>query len=262
MLVEERYETILDLMRSSGKGCIQMAELKKKLNVSSETIRRDLENLENRGAIRRTRGGAYLTDGRETEDNHNPYHPFEMRGKEHAENKREIAELAVSFIEDGQSIALDSGTTAFALSRAIKNRFKNLTVVTNSMAVANELADAEGITLIMTGGVYSPEEAAFISDMAGMIFLKLNIDIFFLTTCGISVERGVTYQRMDEILVQEKMMEASDRTIVIADSSKLGTSSLVKMCGVDRITMVITDSAAGEDQIAPFSNAGIPIVKP
>ena len=99
------------------------------------------------------------------------------------------------------------------------------------------------------------------SDMAVLIFSKLNIDLFFLTTCGISVERGVTYQRMDEILVQEKMLESSDQTVVIADSSKLGTNSLMKMCDVERISMIITDSGAVREQTAPFERAGIQVKK-
>lgn len=262
MLVEQRYQKILDLMKETGTGSVQVAELKKKLDVSSETIRRDLENMENQGMIRRTRGGAFLNEDPEQAGGYNRYQPFGVRGQEHVESKNEIAEFAASFIKEGQSIALDSGTTAFALARAIKNRFKTLTVITNSMAIANELADARGITLILTGGVYRPEEAAFVSDIAGLIFSKLNIDVFFLTTCGISVERGVTYQRMDEILVQEKMMEASGKTVVLADYSKLGVNSLVKMCDVDRVSMVITDSRAEESQIAPFRRAGIPVKKP
>lgn len=262
MLVEQRYQRILDLMKATGTGSVRVGDLKKNLDVSSETIRRDLENMESQGLIRRARGGAFLNEGAAMDNSHNRYLPFGVRGQERVESKKEIAEFAVSFIKEGQSIALDSGTTAYALARVIKQRFKELTVVTNSMAIANELADAKGVTLIVTGGVYRPEEAAFVSDMAGLIFSKLNIDVFFLTTCGISVERGVTYQRMDEILVQEKMMEASDKTYVIADSSKLGTNSLVKMCDVDQISMIITDSGAKESQIAPFVQVGIPVEKP
>ena len=260
MLVEERYQKILDLMKDTGS--IRGVELQKKLHVSSETVRRDLENMEAQGLIRRARGGAFLKEEAEQDNSHNRYTPFGLRSQEHPDSKNEIAEFAVTFIKDGQSIALDSGTTAFALARALKNRFKDLTVVTNSMAIANELADARGITLIVTGGVYRPEESAFVSDIAGLIFSKLNIDVFFLTTCGISVERGVTYQRMDEILVQEKMMESSDQTVVIADSSKLGVNSLVKMCDVDRISRIITDSSASAEQIEPFVRAGIPVEKP
>lgn len=262
MLVEQRYQVILDLMKATGTGSVRVADLKKNLDVSSETIRRDLENMESQGLIRRARGGAFLNETAAEDNNHNRYQPFGARGQERVERKKEIAEFAVSFIREGQSIALDSGTTAYALARVIKQRFQALTVVTNSMAIANELADAKGITLIVTGGVYRPEEVAFVSDIAGLIFSKLNIDVFFLTTCGISVERGVTYQRMDEIMVQEKMMEASDKTFVIADSSKLGVNSLVKMCDVDKISMIITDSDAAASQTAPFERAGIPVRKP
>lgn len=256
MLAEQRYQKILDLMQADGS--VRVAELKKTMEVSSETIRRDLENMENMGLIRRTRGGAFLNqDSVFDERSVTSYVPFDTRGKENPEGKAEVARFAAEFIRDGQAIALDSGTTACQLAREIKNKFRSLTVVTNSCAVINELSDSTGITLIATGGVYQPEEMAFVSDIAGMIFSRLSIDTFFLTTCGVSVEKGVTYQRMDEIFVQEKMMEAADQTFVIADSSKLGVNSLVKMCDIDRISMIITDSAATNQQVEPFRRAGV-----
>lgn len=262
MLVEQRYQKIINLMQEDGS--VRVSELKEKMGVSSETVRRDLENMELQGLIRRTRGGAFLNadllqkEGIEAK----AYTPFGQREMEHIENKMEIAEFAVRFIKEGESIALDSGTTSYELARVIKRRFRDLTVVTNSLAIANELADASGITLIITGGVYRPEETAFASDMAGLIFSKLSINTFFLTTCGISVEKGVTYQRMDEIIVQEKMMEASEKTIVIADSSKLGINSLVKMCDINQVSMIITDSMAEASQIEPFTEAGILVKRP
>ena len=130
----------------------------------------------------------------------------------------------------------------------------------SSDLVANELSDAQGITLVMTGGIYRPDEEAFVSDIATLIFSKINVDTFFLTTCGISVERGITYPRMDEILVQNKMMEAAEQTIVITDSSKLGVNSLVRMCGVDAVSMIITDSGISFSQKKAFEDAGVKIV--
>lgn len=259
MLVEQRYQKILDLMREDGS--IRVSELKKTMGVSPETVRRDLENMEELGLIRRTRGGAFLNQDRQQNINAS-YVPFEVRETENQGYKAEVAALALEFIEDGQSIALDSGTTSYELARLLKGKFRSLTVVTNSFAILNELADSAGITLIGTGGVYRAEEQAFVSDMAGIIFSRLSINTFFLTTCGISLDKGITYQRMDELIIQEKMMDASDRTIVIADSSKLGVNSLVKMCDIDRISMVLTDSGASEAQIASFRNAGIHIEQP
>ena len=261
MLAEQRYQKIINLMQTDGS--VKVADLKKKMGVSPETVRRDLENMEAQGLIRRTRGGAFLADKEEMPGERTiQYQNFSARERENLESKVEIAEFAVRFIKEGQSIALDSGTTAYELARVIKRTFRSLTVVTNSIAILNELADAKGITLIATGGVYRPEEMAFVSDIAGMIFSKLSINTFFLTTCGISVDRGITYQRMDEIIVQEKMMEASDQTIVIADSTKLGVNSLVKMCDIDRVGMIITDSEASKEQIWPFEQAGISVEKP
>lgn len=172
-----------------------------------------------------------------------------------------MTQYALTLIRDGQSIALDHGTASLELARALKRQFRFLTVITNSMDIINELKDAREITLISTGGVYHPEGAAFVSDMAGLIFSKLNIDLLFLSPDGISVDRGITYQRMDEILVQEKMMKASDKLIVLADSARLGNNSLAKMCGADKAGLIITDSLAEEKQIMPFLQANIPINK-
>lgn len=244
-------------------GSVKVSTLKKELNVSSETIRRDLEYMESQGVLKRTYGGALLIkDKNELDLDNSLYTSFNQREMMYIESKIEVAELAVEFIEEGQVVALDSGTTSLALARAIKNKFKNLTVVTNSLIIANELAGVDGITLVLTGGVYKADEAAFISDIATSFFSKLSIQIFFLTTCGISVEKGVTYQRMDEISIQEKMMEASDKIFVITDSSKLGVNSLVKMCDVNRVSMIITDSYATDEQIKPFKEKGIKIIKP
>lgn len=243
-----------------GDGTVKVSTLKKVLKVSSETIRRDLENMESRGLLKRTYGGALLIK----EDNldNSIYTSFNQRENKNIESKVEVAELATQFIEEGQLVALDSGTTSLELARAIKRKFKLLTVITNSLVIANELAGVNGITLVLTGGVYKADEAAFISDIATSFFSKLSIQTFFLTTCGISVDKGVTYQRMDEISIQEKMMEASDEIFVIADSSKLGVNSLVKMCDVNRVSMIITDSYATDEQIKPFKDKGIKIIKP
>ena len=162
MLAEQRYQKIISLMQTDGS--VKVADLKKKMGVSPETVRRDLENMESQGLIRRTRGGAFLADKEDLSGERTiQYQNFSARERENLENKVEIAEFAVRFIKEGQSIALDSGTTAYELARVIKRTFHSLTVVTNSIAILNELADAKGITLIATGGVYRPEELAFVS---------------------------------------------------------------------------------------------------
>ena len=269
MLSEQRYEKISGLLESEGS--VKTSTLCSLLSASRETIRRDLETMEAQGLLRRIRGGAMKLEPSKT-DSQMPgvpvqekneslqYASFDKRQKQHFLNKEKVARKAAEYISEGQAIALDSGTTALELARVIKHRFHSLTVVTNSLPVAAELADAEGITLVLTGGIYNSDEKAFTSDLATLIFSRINIDILFLTTCGISVERGITYQRVDEIIVQDRMMEASGKTIVIADSSKIGVNSLVRMCGIDRISMIITDSNAPAEQTKALEQAGVQVV--
>ena len=253
MLTEQRYEEIYHLLEREGS--VRAITLCNALQTSRETIRRDLEAMEAKGMLRRIRGGAMKLDM--SQNKNVTYTSFSKRRDENLSHKEDIALETLNYISEGQAIALDSGTTSLFLARALKTRFHSLTVVTNSFAVAQELAGAEGITLVLTGGVYRADEEAFVSDMAALIFSKINVDIFFLTTCGISVERGITYQRMDEISVQNKMMEASDRTIVVADSSKIGNNSLVKMCGIEEVSMLITDSGVSAGQVKAFEQAGV-----
>lgn len=256
MLSEQRYEEICNLLEREGS--VRTITLCNALQTSRETIRRDLENMEAKGMLKRIRGGAMKIE--KPQEEYLPYASFRKRREENITNKSVIALEAVNYISEGQAIALDSGTTSLALARAVKGRYHSLTVVTNSFAVAQELAGVKGITLVLTGGVYRADEEAFVSDVATLIFSKINVDLFFLTTCGISVERGVTYQRIDEISVQNKMMEAADRTIVLADSSKMGTNSLVKMCGIEAVSMIITDSGVSDEQVKAFENAGVRVV--
>ena len=256
MLSEQRYEEIYNLVEREGS--VRTITLCDVLQTSRETIRRDLETMEAKGMLRRIRGGAMKRETPQSKDS--TYTSFSKRREENIPSKEAIAMEAVNHISEGQAIALDSGTTSLFLAKAVKTKFRSLTVVTNSFAVAYELAGAEGITLVLTGGVYRADEEAFVSDVAALIFSKINVDIFFLTTCGISVERGITYQRMDEISVQNKMMEAADHTIVLADSSKVGNNSLVKMCGIEAVSMVITDSGVSDSQVKALESAGVRVV--
>lgn len=256
MLAEQRYQKILNILERDGS--VKASDLCSILNSSRETIRRDLETLNDQGLLRRIHGGAMHIAPRQNAGA--PYTAFAERKKFNFQAKEAIARTAVAQISDGQAIALDSGTTALALAKEIKNRFRSLTVVTNSLAVARVLAYDPAITLLMTGGVYRADEDAFVSDHATLIFSKINIDLFFLTVCGVSVERGVTYQRMDEILVQNAMRQAAQQTIVLADSSKLGVNSLVTMCGIEEVSALITDPNAPAGQVEAFRNAGVSVL--
>lgn len=262
MLSEQRQQEIVYLLESEGS--VKTSALCKRFSASRETIRRDLESLEEKKLIRRIHGGAMKLDAKEENAVHETspfYASFDQRKRTCSREKEAVAREAVHYIEDGQAIILDSGTTALELAKALKKKkFCSLTVVTNSFSIASELAGTEGITLVLTGGVYRPEEKALTSDLATLIFSKINADTLFLTSCGISVEKGVTYQRIDEIVVQNKMMEASEKTIVIADGSKIGNNSLITMCDIEKVSMVITDSKANQEEVEHLRGVGVPVV--
>lgn len=256
MLTEERYQKISELLEREGN--VKARELCSVLGASRETVRRDLETMEKEGILRRIHGGAVPAESSQTGAAR--YTSFVNRKKANLRSKEAIAQEALKFIKEGQCIALDSGTTSLVLAQIIKNRFKSLTVVTNSLPVVNTLAGSDGITLVVTGGIYHTDEEAFMSDMATLILPKINIDIFFITTCGVSVERGITYQRTEDVIVQRAVLDVSGRAIVIADSSKIGTNALVNMCSIEEIAVLITDADAPADQVEAFRNVGVEVV--
>lgn len=256
MLSEQRYHIILDLLEKNA--IVKTHALCQEMGTTRETIRRDLMALEEKGLLKRIRGGAMKPDVSESDAN--GYMSFDHRRTSHLQYKECVVQEALKTIHDGQVIAFDSGTTDLMLAKALVGAFHSLTVVTNSLAIANELAGAKGIELIVTGGVYRADEEAFVSGFANLIFPKIHIDTFYLTTCGISVEAGITYQRMDEISVQTQMMEVADHTIVIADSSKLGANSLVRMCGIEKISALITDYGVSPTEVGKFEKAGVRVM--
>lgn len=253
MLTQQRHKEIVRLL--DERGSVKASVLCELLETSRETVRRDLEALEKQKKLQRIHGGAM-----KLETGSGLYTSFRQRENKNLRAKAAIAQEAVKYISPGQAIALDCGTTGLVLAREIKKQFTSLTVVTNSLAVANELTDAEGITLVVTGGVYNPEEQGFLTDMATLILSRINIDLFFLTVWGVSLDRGITYHRMNDLAIQAKLMESSDKTIVLADSSKLGVNSLARMCGIEEIDMIITDSLAPAATVQAFEQAGIKVV--
>ena len=252
-----RYQRILQSLNTDG--AVKASELAAELGTSYETIRRDLAHLESKGLLRRSAGGAVLCSNPVPEPA--PYQQFRQRSTLNPAHKHDIAELASRYISESDVIALDSGSTALFLAQAVREKLSRLTVVTNSLAIANELAQKEGFTLILTGGVYRPDEGSLVTDSNVSVLSQINIHTFFLTTCGLSIEKGITYQRTDEIPVQKRMMECAERTIAIADSSKLGMNSLIKMCEIDAISCILTDADATAEQVKPFIAHGIPVVK-
>ncbi|PLR87803.1 DeoR/GlpR transcriptional regulator [Bacillus canaveralius] len=252
MLVHDRHEKIIELL---GKNkSLKVSSVTSMFGVSTETVRRDLEYLEKEGYLRRVRGGAVLDDVNSKEMN------FTFRETKNIDEKREIAEIAKRYVSEGQSIALDVSTTNTEFAKALKGEFQRLTVLTNSLVIANELAEMPHYTIIMPGGVLRNEELCMVGHMAGEFFKGFHIDTFFMSISGISLTEGLTDYGIGEYQVKMKMLESSRNCIVLADSSKFDVASLLKVCHFDRIDRIISDSKLTNKIFQKYAKEGIEIV--
>lgn len=176
MLAQERYEYIIETL---NRDCaVKVSKLIKELNVSIETIRRDLEHLEKEGVLQRVYGGAILK--KVSVDKLS----FDKREEEFRKEKIEIANIATRYISEGQSIALNDSTTNVEIAKNIRNKFTNLTVVTNSLVIATELANNKGIKVILAGGILDNKEYAFYGQLAQNILENFVVDRSFIGVGG------------------------------------------------------------------------------
>src|SRR5690625_3765450 len=213
---------------------IDIIEISKKLGVSPMTIRRDLKELENNGKVIRTHGGAISPKILSKEKS------YYSKQSENSEQKNLIAIKAVELIDEGATIILDSGTTTFLLAKMIRGR-DDLTVVTNDIKIANELLDTK-LKVILTGGVLQNNIGALVGPMAEEFLNQMHVDIFFLGTHALHLEKGVTSPSFEKSTIKHIMMKSAEKTWLLADSSKFRKKSFVKVCEIDELTGIITDN--------------------
>ncbi|QEK13068.1 DeoR/GlpR transcriptional regulator [Crassaminicella thermophila] len=253
MLAEKRKDRILQILEEDGS--VKVSKLTKLFDVSIETIRRDLETLEKEGLLKRVYGGAVLKKNKVHQLN------YVKREKEFADEKKEIAKIAIRYIEEGQSIALNNGTTNIEIARELKKNFKELTVITNSLMIASELADVDSFTIILTGGILNNKEYAFYGDLSENVLSDFIVDKAFISVGGVSLTRGITDYLPGEVQIEKKLIEISQEVIILADSSKIDSVSLIKVTDIHEANLVITDSKLDDKILNKYLKNGIEIVK-
>lgn len=231
----ERRAAILRLLDATGR--VTVGELSRMTKVSDMTIRRDLESLELEGLLKRTRGGAVSV----TSLSYEP--PYILRKETNADAKARIGQLVASLLSDGETVILDVGTTAVEVARALKGR-QNLTVLTSNLWAAAILADEPGIVLILTGGQARNRERSLVGHLATRAFGELVFDVFVMGVAGVHQEYGITDYNVEEAQVKRAAVAASQRRIIIADSSKLGKVAFAKVCDLDQIDVIVTDDVS------------------
>ena len=262
MILHERHQEILDLLFQDG--IVYTSQLKERFNTSFETIRKDLQYLEKQGLLSRIHGGAVPAAQAPLQAFSFPSLPlpqdFLKRCHNHREQKRQIAAKACEFISENTCIALDTGTTSYELALLLLERFSKLTIVTNSMINALLLSQNPGFTVIVTGGIVSHQEKALVSELAMPMLQNINIDIMFLTTCGIDIKTGIAEQTMEEIAIHKHMACRSRQLMILADSSKFSRSASFHAYHFQEISSIITDVCLSKDIIRQYEEAGVNLV--
>lgn len=233
MLPNQRRDKIFELIKEDGPA--KVADLARIFKVTEVTIRQDLEKLESEGLIVKEHGGAFLKN---VEDQ---VKSFSLIHQENPDKKAVIAQKCLEFIESGDTIILDSGTTTTEIAKKLKG-LKDLTVITNALNIALLLGTEPGIDVIMTGGEFKPPTRSLTGQKAADFFKGLNVQKLFLATAGISLKSGLTYPSISDLVVKKAMIDAAETTYLVADSTKVGKSALASLGALSLIDFIITDA--------------------
>ena len=230
---EERRQEISRLVKTEGK--VTVHELCQHFSVSLATIRADLTELENLGLLKRTHGGAISV--------HSAGYELTSREKvtRNSAAKAAIAQAAVKFIHPGDAIAIDTGTTGFELAKLV-GHIENLTVVTNDIAIALYLEQNTDVSVLLLGGMirknFHCTSGEFVTDLLD----RIHINTLFLATNGINLSRGLSTPNVEMSRVKKKLIEVSERVILIADKDKFENDSFAYFSSIDKMDIIISDA--------------------
>ena len=246
-----RHNHILQTLKD--QGYVTVSDLSETLQVSEVTIRRDLQNLEERNLLYRTHGGATPT---------NPLvydRPVSEKAKQYSDEKRRIGEGAAKLVEPNDAIILASGTTMIQVARHLKGK-PHLTVVTNAMNVAMELLHLPGIEIFMLGGMMRLTSTSTVGPAAESMIHQHACRLLFLGVDGFDLEHGLTTSNSLEAHLNREMITAAQQTVVVTDSSKFGLRGFSRICRVEDVDVVITDSKIPESFVKRLEDQDIHVV--
>lgn len=251
MIAIERQNQIIEKLRVNK--VVSVHELATQFNTTDMTIRRDLAALERKGLITRSYGGAVFNEkvGYESE--------FVTRQSEKREIKSLLGEKAASFVTPGDSIGIDIGTTALEVAKHVRD-IPDLTVITASIPVINELCTANGINIICTGGELSVKDMSLNGHTAINMLQEYVLDKVFIGVAGISFDHGFTIFNMQDALVKRVLIERALEVIVVAHSDKIGLARYASVCNIEAANKIITDSGISDEDRRNFENFGVEVI--
>ena len=251
MLSEERRRKILDLVQRDGR--VVVTDLARRFSTSLITIRKDLKHLHQQGRIERAHGGALPLDAAALRDP-----SLHEKERMHRKEKLRVAAAAAQLVQPGHVIILDSGTTSTAVARATKH-IPNLTVITNAVNIAAELAGTD-VEVILTGGVLRKNSFSLVGPRAEDSLRHITADLLFLAVDGFDIAYGLTTPNLLEARVNRVMMESAKATVVVCDSSKFGRRSLSLIAPTSAVQQAITDNKIFSRHLRGLREAGVKVI--
>lgn len=253
LLKEERHRKILDLLEREGR--VTVDDLVKRFEVSSVTVRGDLDALSDSGMLVRSHGGAVRRLDASQD------YPLRFKESIHHAEKARIGQAAVEMIRPNQTIILDSGTTTAQVVRQLKARkIRPLTVITNALNIAVELAEVQDVSLIMIGGLLRHVSNSFVGPQAERMLQDLHADHFFLAVDGLDPQLGLSTPDILEAQLNAVMIRVATQVTVVADASKFGRRSLSLIGGIESVQRVITDDRIPADIARAVREKGVELV--
>jgi DeoR/GlpR family transcriptional regulator of sugar metabolism len=247
----ERMEHVLRLLDT--RDYVQVAELSETFAVSEVTVRSDLTELARQGLVARIRGGVRAIQHGQSEVG------FDLRLRLEVEKKRAIARAAAAMVNEGEAVAVDASTTGYYLALELRSK-RELVVVTNGLLVATALADAPGITVLVTGGMLRLSAMSLVGDFGADVLRTTRINKGFLGARGLSLSRGLMDLNPDEVRIKQEMADACEQVYGIFDGTKWHRSALLAFVSAEELAGIITDSSAPTAEVEAWRAAGVDVI--
>lgn len=247
----ERQKKMVEYIEECTSAQIQ--ELAVKFGVSQATVRRDLDELDQQGVLRRTHGGAIKMD-RSTSYEHVHAEKIGLM----AEEKQRIAAHAASMVHHGDTVLIDSGTTAYYIAQALRHH-ENLTLITNDLYIAYQIPIHPSSTLIVTGGTRRQGRQELVGTLTENFLRETHVDLAFVGADGIDFAAGITNANFAEVGIKRLMIVAANRSVIVADHSKFGRVALARICDLKEGGLLLTDRGLPEETLARLNKLSVGI---
>lgn len=253
VFARERQEHIVRIVQEHGRA--RVGDLAAQFRVSAVTIRKDLVLLESERRLVRTHGGAIAVD------RSRPELAFEIRERLQSDEKLWIGAAAANLVQDGESIVMDASTTSLSVAHQLKARrgWSQLTVITNGLRLASELAGHPGITVLMLGGRVRWEALSVVGQLGDGLFRRINVQKAFLGAAGFTLESGMADATDEEAQIKRSMVTAAREVIAIVDHTKWGRAAFATFCPTDHMSVILTDGRAPEGMVKALVGRGIDV---